>query len=301
MATSAKAPKAPFDPKRVMVTPEGVDLGVELAPLSVRLAALFLDLAIMFGIMLGLTIVLSFASAAELLSPPRGTMQIIWLLGFFFLRNGWFVAWEMSPRGATPGKRIMKIRVAMRNGGRLTADAVFARNVTRELELFLPTVALAESQFVAEGSGAIGGWMALAYLTWAFIFLLLPFFNRDHLRAGDIIGGTWVVQAPRHSLKADLARDGRQQAERYAFTRDQLDTYGVMELQVLEDVLRHMDRRVLRDVAERIRKKIEWVELPGETDAEFLQAYYAALRERLEKRMLFGHRRKDKHDRTGLN
>ena len=32
------------------------------------------------------------------------------------------------------------------------------------------------------------------------------------------------------------------------------------------------------------------------SDGDFLAAYYAALRERLEQRLLFGHRRRDKHD-----
>jgi len=39
---------------------------------------------------------------------------------------------------ATPGKRILGIRVAARNGKALTAEAVFARNAMRELEVFLP-------------------------------------------------------------------------------------------------------------------------------------------------------------------
>ena len=56
-----------------------------------------------------------------------------------------------------------------------------------------------------------------------------------------------------------------------------------MELQVLEDVLRRMDRQVLRDVSLRIRHKIVWTEGEGESDADFLKAYYAALRDRLEK------------------
>jgi hypothetical protein len=73
-----------------------------------------------------------------------------------------------------------------------------------------------------------------------------------------------------------------------------------MELQVLEQVLRRMDSQVVKDVAARIRGKIRWTPVENETDAEFLKAYYAALRERLEKRLLFGHRRADKHDRTGL-
>ena len=65
-------------------------------------------------------------------------------------------------------------------------------------------------------------------------------------------------------------------------------------LLVLEDVLRARDRRTVTAVAERIRVKIGWYAGPDETDAAFLEDYYAALRGRLENRLLFGHRRRDK-------
>jgi hypothetical protein len=51
-------------------------------------------------------------------------------------------------------------------------------------------------------------------------------------------------------------------------------------------------------VADRIRRKIDWIAGAEENDEQFLQAYYAALRARLEQRMLFGHRRKDKFDKA---
>jgi uncharacterized RDD family membrane protein YckC len=60
------------------------------------------------------------------------------MLGFFMLRTFWFIGFELGSRAATPGKRLMGIRVVARDGGRLTADAVVARNLIRELELFLP-------------------------------------------------------------------------------------------------------------------------------------------------------------------
>src|SRR3546814_18926962 len=65
-------------------------------------------------------------------------MVSIWMLGGFLLRNFWFIGFELGQRAATPGKRLMGIRVVARAGGRLTADAVVARNLIRELELFLP-------------------------------------------------------------------------------------------------------------------------------------------------------------------
>ena len=140
--------------------------------------------------------------------------------------------------------------------------------------------------------------MVLLGLAWSGIFLLFPLFNRDRLRVGDFVAGTWVVKAPRRSLAIDLAHDAAERLTRFAFTADQAGAYGVKELQVLEDVLRRRDRKTLAAVADRIRAKIAWRNPPGETDADFLAAYYAALRAHLEKRLLFGHRRKDKFDKA---
>jgi hypothetical protein len=51
-------------------------------------------------------------------------------------------------------------------------------------------------------------------------------------------------------------------------------------------------------VADQIRFKIGWTKTSYETDREFLAAYYAGLRRRLEQRLLFGKRKRDKHDAT---
>jgi len=53
----------------------------------------------------------------------------------------------------------------------------------------------------------------------------------------------------------------------------------------------------MQAVAARIRAKIG---MAGDKtpDAAFLQAYYKALRARLETRMLFGRRKRDKFDKT---
>jgi hypothetical protein len=59
-----------------------------------------------------------------------------------------------------------------------------------------------------------------------------------------------------------------------------------------------MDRTTMAAVATRIRTKIDWRPETGETDFDFLSGYYAGLRQRLEQRLLFGHRRKDKFDKV---
>lgn len=296
----AKPPKPPKTPKpakppasrrRTLVTPEGVDLGIEIATAGARLGAFMLDMLMMVGGMVVLTIAVAAALSAAGRKTPQG-MEILWLFGIFLLENFWFIGWEMQARAATPGKRIMKIRVAMRNGGQLTADAIFVRNAMRQMEVFVPLGLL------FTGAMEYGGWGLLAGLVWCGVFLFFPLFNRDRLRAGDLVGGTWVVEAPRVRLAPDLARGSGEKLARHAFTDPQLDAYGVMELQVLEDVLRKMDRKTMNAVAVRIRAKIGWTATADETDFDFLSAYYAGLRQRLEQRLLFGHRRRDKFDRV---
>ena len=131
---------------------------------------------------------------------------------------------------------------------------------------------------------------------WAAIFALFPLFNRDRLRLGDLVGGTWVVRNPRRKLTRDMADDGSARLNRFDFTPAQIDAYGAKELHILEDVLRLRNRRVMRSVAERIAAKIGFPHTPFDDDYDFLSAYYAALRGRLESRLLMGVRRRDKHD-----
>jgi hypothetical protein len=114
---------------------------------------------------------------------------------------------------------------------------------------------------------------------------------------GDLIAGTWVVRVPRRVLDVDLS--AVPETESFEFTREQLDAYGIKELTVLEEVLRRRDPATVAAVAERIRTKLKiriGITTPL-SDVEFLLAYYKALRGRLEQRLLFGRRRKDKYDK----
>lgn len=275
--------------RRVFVTPEGIDLRLRVAEASERAAAFLLDVVIIIAGLIGLTIVCIFAFAG---GRGRGGewIAIIWLLGGFFARNLYFIAFELSPRAATPGKRVVGLRVAARRGGRLTADAIFARNAMREIEVYLPL------SFMLSRGQDVDAWLIALGCIWCGVFALFPLFNRDRLRIGDLVAGTWVVKAARPRLLPDLIERGGAGDARFRFTQAQLDAYGVKELHVLEDVLRRNHTPTLAAVAERIRRKIGWVRAPDEADWAFLDAYYAALRRRLEGRMLLGRRRRDKYD-----
>ncbi|WP_292228872.1 RDD family protein [Brevundimonas sp.] len=279
--------------ERTFVTPEGVDLRLNIGEAGQRAAAFLLDAAIIIGVLIAFTIIAVVMGIGALTGGGEHGAEIvavIWLLVFFVLRNFYFTGFELSAAAATPGKRIMGLRVASRDGGRLKAESVFARNALRELEVFLPL-----SLLISRSGQGVDACMYLLALVWAGIFVFFPLFNKDRLRAGDLVGGTWVVRTPKRKLTRDMADDGSIRLTAYDFTPAQIDAYGAKELHVLETVLRQRDRKTMKAVADRIAAKIDWSRT-ADRDSDFLSAYYAALRGRLEQRLLMGVRRRDKHD-----
>jgi uncharacterized RDD family membrane protein YckC len=286
------ASRPAFEAPRAFVTPEGVDLKLRIGSYGERAAAFAIDACIIGAALLCLTLlVIAAASRASWIAGGE-LILVVWLVGAFALRNFYFVFFELRTGAATPGKRLMGLRVAARNGGRLTADSIFARNAMRELEVFLPLMFLA-----ARGEGVDAALIALGCV-WSGVFLLFPLFNRDRLRLGDIAAGTMVIKAPKARLLSDLADNAPATLGGVRFTPAQLDAYGVKELHVLEQVLRAGDRRTMADVTRRIKAKIAWDGPEDIPDRSFLTAYYSGLRGRLEGGLLFGRRRKDKHDRS---
>ena len=162
------------------------------------------------------------------------------------------------------------------------------------MEVFLPLAAL----FQAEQLTSQQGLLALVTVPWMLIFGLMPLFNRERLRVGDMIAGTRVVRVPKTVLlPAVRTRSTRSDAPQLRFTTAQLDLYGIYELQVLEELLRSPSpsRKSLKTVARKIRTKLAW-EGPEVDDKTFLWAFYEAQRGRLEGRMLLGERREHKRE-----
>lgn len=269
---------------REFITPEGVDLQLRIASSGLRLGALMIDLIAISTALFLFTLFMGWVGFAA-----RGDIAVtIWMLGAFVLRTFWFIGFELGSRAATPGKRLMGIRVVARDGGRLTADAVVARNLIRELELFLPLMMLG----VGAAEDMVSGWTILAGVAWSLTLSLFLLFNRDRMRMGDLIAGTWVVMAKRAKLDRDIAADGGG-VDAIRFTDAELAVYGIYELQELERVLRGADPRAMRDVADTIRGKIG--RPVAEEDDVFLTSYYRQLKARLERGLLFGKRREDKY------
>ncbi len=277
--------------QRSLVTPEGAELKLRIGTFGERAGAFIIDFIIQWTIVV--VIVLSVGFVLNQLDwEAQGFGQAVLIILVFVFRNFYFIVFEIGRKAATPGKRLLGLRVAARNGGQLTADAVFARNFMREIEVGLPL------SFLFMGGDPLNALIGLFGFLWAAVFLFFPLFNRDKLRVGDIVAGTWVIHAPKTSLMADIAASAPAPGAQagFAFTEAQADAYGIHELHVLEDVLRESTDEIKAKVAARIRTKIGWARQQGESDRAFLEAYYATLRRRLEQRMLFGQRKTDKYD-----
>lgn len=288
---------------RQIITPEGISLPVTVASRGARVGALILDFTFIYLAMMAIFVILliTFGGLIDEIAAGMGDaaggaaelVLILIILLAFLSRYGYFLAFELGARGATPGKRLVRIRVASRDGGRLTAEAVIARNLLRDIELFLPLVFLQVAPSGAMGSAGIAG------MIWFVIFMAFPFFNRDALRAGDVIAGTWVVEAPRAALADTLSTQGAASGKsevtgaRYKFSDAELSVYGEDELQTLERVLREDNANAVSAVHGAICRKIAW-EPGGGDEKAFLEAFYSQLRAKLEADLRFGKRKRDK-------
>ncbi|MCB9913726.1 MAG: RDD family protein [Planctomycetes bacterium] len=285
---------------RTIVTPEGVALPFELATLGTRAMAFLVDAAIVYLVVVLIFLALVFGAIGTAGLGGDGFAFVgVGLVGAFLLRTFYWSFFEIRWGGATPGKRLFKVCVISRDGGPVTSEAIFARNLTRELEVFLPLTMLSHPE---AAGGGLPPWAAAIAGLWVLGLGLLPFLGRDRLRAGDLLGGTLVVQMPVAVLEPDLAAaraPGRGSAgQAYPFTSAQLDLYGIKELHVLEELLRKneadRDRRLVAEVAKRIRKKIGWPRTERVDDWRFLNDFYKAQRGRLEGKLLMGKRQEQK-------
>lgn len=142
-------------------TPEGMLLELRPAGLIVRFQAFIID----WVIRTAATLVAMIATALL-----GGVGFGFWIIFVFALEWLYPIAFELLPKGATPGKRVVGIKVVMDSGLPVTAAASIARNILRAAD-FLP----------------------FAYAC-AVISMLV---RSDCRRLGDIAAGTLVVHERR--------------------------------------------------------------------------------------------------------
>src|SRR5262249_33989304 len=142
-----------------LVTPEGADLVFALASVGERAVAFGIDFALS-QLILFLFVVAIVAMAAAVTSAHVFALLFI---GIFVIREGYFLFFEARLQGSTPGKRLLGLRVVSRDGARLSLESIIARNVLRDLELFLPAAfASAPEQII----GPAPWWLRVPAAIW---------------------------------------------------------------------------------------------------------------------------------------
>ena len=269
--------------------PESVPITFRLASLGARFGAQSLDIVITYG---GVFLLLILVAWAGIFS--WNGLFTFYALITFFMRIPYYVLSEMVWNGRTLGKRILGIRVISLDGRRLTPHQIVARNLMKEVEVFLPIATLF-------GMADMGWVLAIVMLLWMLATLLVPIFNKKKQRLGDMVAGTIVVENPKPQLLPDLtAQPAQVSARGYEFRAEHLGIYGRYELQTLEAILRDPPktfeaRKHVSEVAQTIRRRIRYDETVSEArEWDFLLEFYRQQREFLESRNLFGDMREDK-------
>lgn len=150
-------------------TPEGIALDLRVAGLHARGVAWLLDFLLRAAMLYAVAIVAGYLGALR---------ASVYLIAAFLLEWFYPVLFELSPLGATPGKRAVDLRVVMDDGLPLTPAASLTRNLMRAAD-FLP----------------------FAYA--AAVFSML--WRSDFKRLGDIVAGTLVIHVPRELPPVQLA------------------------------------------------------------------------------------------------
>jgi len=149
-------------------TPEGITIELRPAGLTSRFYAFLVDWMIRIGILYAVGL------AAIAMS---GVGMALMMILFFGLEWLYPVVFELSRWGATPGKRVMGLKVVMDSGLPITPAASFTRNLLRVAD-FLPM---------------LYGFAAASMLM-----------RKDFKRLGDIAAATLVVYQPLPSPKIAL-------------------------------------------------------------------------------------------------
>ncbi len=291
--------------------PTGLRIELELASLSARFLAFFVDLVVLLGVLLALFLVATLLSlfaggeASEL--PAVGPVAAV--LVFVIYQFG-FALLELKGQGRSLGKRANGLRVVDAKGGQLSIEALVLRNLTRDLEVAWPAAAVLAPDSIWPG---VPGYWQIGLGIWLLIVAFLPLFSREGTRVGDLIAGTRVIREPKVRLLPDLslrgvARGDTRATPKFSFTRDQLDVYGIFELEALEEFLRTIPANTedegARVIAAKVQKRLGYSETAAARGSprEFLFDFYAAQRGRLEDQLLLGHRRERKRAKnTGEN
>lgn len=123
-------PSEKLDTLQAVELAEGVEIRLRIAGPMLRAGAYGLDLLIRIGVMIVAGIGIGFAGIAIGSQVAGGLMLLIW----FFMAWWYPVFFEAGKRGATPGKRVVGLRVVQPSGAPITLGQAIVRNFLRFID-----------------------------------------------------------------------------------------------------------------------------------------------------------------------
>ncbi len=269
-------------------TPENVRLSYRVAGLGSRFVAWFVDNIYIWLMMFILGVIfMVIAVAAEstidvwfedlvdsTINPEEMSEEEMGMRIAMFLFGIWIIVWglgsfvyyflaELSMRGQTPGKKMMKIRVVKADGFSLDPGSIFLRNIFRPIDQ-IP-------------------------LLW-----IVPLLSPNSRRFGDMVGGTLVVSNDQQEispLREQLLEQQRADAK-FRFSASSLERLSAEEISTIEEFCERIgdlnaQRRMqlLEIMVPPLAQKLR-VELPSKSEYdEFLFDLLTAEYRRQERRL----------------
>jgi uncharacterized RDD family membrane protein YckC len=127
-------------PNYSISTPENVDLHLELAGCGNRILAGLIDKLLTLLVILAVVLICSTAyyladtllsKGAQLKSILLIAITVFLILSIFIINFGYFIFFEASWQGQTPGKKFVGIRVVEQNGQPISRSSAWIRNLLR--------------------------------------------------------------------------------------------------------------------------------------------------------------------------
>lgn len=191
-----------------ITTPENIEIEYRLAGLGARAAAAVIDMLIQASaiIVILITLIALEIDPIELYEDHQGWVIGIVIIVVWIIVYGYFIIFEMSMNGMTPGKKIFRLRTIRNNGQPMTIKHSVIRNLFRIIiDLY-----------------GIG--------------IVLMFFSKQHKRIGDRVASTIVVveekneipkvieviQNQKRNYKYTITREEYKLLKKYFFRKDEV-------------------------------------------------------------------------------
>jgi uncharacterized RDD family membrane protein YckC len=268
------------EPRQVVRSADQVPLHLPVAGPTSRMFAYLVDAVIIFVLALALLALLALVTPllVGLLAPLQrlaegldsgsgdvSEMAVVLVavaILFLFMASemAYFVFWETTNRGRSPGKALLGLRVVRDGGLPLDLSSSLLRNLLRIVD-YLPT----------------------NYLTGFIAMLVSP----EGKRLGDLAAGTIVVRLDRSEPAEPLGGDERgETGPSFVFERGQIERLGRTERALLRRTLRGVERlapdqaeAVLGRSVEVLRARVGYTgEVEPDERIAFLRALWRAAR-----------------------